>query len=204
LESSVNTGKANRESTLAVFLDLEKAYDMVWKKGVIIKMQGMGLCGRVIRWVDDFLSNRYICVRVNGCLSGFKYVDNGVPQGSVISPTLFNIAVSDLPNKITKVKITQSADDICIWKTNRNIKFLFKHVQSELYEIEKWCKQWGFRLSAPKSVGILFTWKRNVPDVGLEIDGRGIGLKKSTKFLGLVFDSHLTWEAHGCIRILSL
>jgi ribonuclease HI len=196
LESAINTGRANRESTLAVFLDLEKAYDMVWKKGVIIKMQTMGLCGRIVRWVDDFLANRYIRVRVNGYLSGFKYVENGVPQGSVISPSLFNIAVSDLPNKVQKSKITQFADDICIWKSNRNITFLIKQVQSDLFNINNWCNQWGFKLSAKKSVGILFTKKIKIPDVKLEIAGNDICIKKSAKFLGLTLDSSLTWNDH--------
>lgn len=196
LESSINTGRANKESTLAVFLDLEKAYDMVWRKGVIVKMQVMGLCGRIIKWIDDFLTNRYIRVKVNGILSGFKYVQNGVPQGSVVSPTLFNIAVCDLPDKITKVKVTQFADDICIWKTSRNINFLKKQVQSELLVIESWCKKWGFRLSAPKSVGILFTQKRKVAGIDLKISEKSIDIKKSAKFLGLIFDSHLTWGDH--------
>jgi retron-type reverse transcriptase len=83
----------------------------------------MGLRGRIVKWLDSFLTNRYIRVKVNGYFSKFKYVENGVPQGSVISPTLFNIAVSDLSDKITKTKITQFADDIALWKTNRNIKF---------------------------------------------------------------------------------
>ena len=59
LESTINMG---RENTLAVFLDLEKAYDMVWRKEVLIKMQGMELCGRIIRWIDSFLTNHYIRV----------------------------------------------------------------------------------------------------------------------------------------------
>jgi ribonuclease HI/exonuclease III len=196
LESSVNMGLANKESTVAIFLDLEKAYDMVWRQGVIIKMQTMGIGGRMLRWVDNFLTDRYIQVKVNGVLSGFKYVENGTPQGSVISPTIFNIAVSDLPTVLSKTKISQFADDIAIWKSNRNIPFLVKQVQQDLDAICGWCRKWGFNLSPAKSTGIIFSNKKKVPNFGIKIFGADIGMVKSAKFLGLVFDSKMTWSKH--------
>ena len=126
LESSINKGFANRESTLAVFLDIQKAFDMLWRKGIIIKLQNMGICGRIIKWIDNFLTNRKIQVKINSTLSTSYTVQNGVPQGSVISPLLFNIAVNDLPDNITGIQISQYADDIALWKSNRNVQFLEK------------------------------------------------------------------------------
>lgn len=197
LENAIQSGFANKESTLVVFLDFEKAYDMIWHVGVLIKMQGMGLKGRIIRWMDDFLKNRYIRVKVNGTFSGFKYVDNGVPQGSVLSPTIFNIAVSDLPNCLpSNIDISQFADDGSIRKTGRNIDFLVKSIQTGCNSITDWCKKWGFKLSGPKSVGVLFTLKKKIPNISLHVFGSDITMKKSTKFLGVLFDSRLTWADH--------
>ena len=72
LESSIDKAFANKESTLAVFLDLEKAYDMLWPSGVIIKLEQLGIHGRIVKWIQNFLLNRKIQVRLNGTFSDFK------------------------------------------------------------------------------------------------------------------------------------
>ena len=71
-----------KESTLAVFLDIEKAYDMLWRKGIIIKLYTMGIDGRITKWIDNFLTDRKIQIKVNNCLSEERTLDNGVPQGT--------------------------------------------------------------------------------------------------------------------------
>ncbi len=196
LENSINKGFANKESTVAIFLDIQKAYDMVWRRGVLIKMKAMGICGRTLKWVDSFMSNRVIQVKINGILSDKFITENGVPQGSVISPLLFNIAVSDIPRCIQGINISQFADDIAIWKTSRSIKFATKKVQTGLTDIVNWCNKWGFTLSVPKTVGILFTKKKNIPDLDVKIGNNKVKFKQETKFLGLVFDTKLNWNKH--------
>ena len=146
LESSIDKGFANKES-LAVFLDIQKAFDMLWRKGIIIKLQKMGICGRIIKWIDNFLTNRKIQVKINNTLSTSYTVQNGVPQGSVISP-LLSLQFNDLPDNITGIQISQYADDIALWKSNRNVQFLEKKIQDALNNVENWCKKWGFKLSA--------------------------------------------------------
>ena len=141
MESSVNKGFANKESTLAVFLDLEKAYDMLWPTAIIIKLQTMGICGRITQWIHHFLSNRKIQVKINNTFSNLCNIKNGISQGSVISPTLFNIAVNDLAEVTYGINISQYADDIAIWKSNRNTNFLMRKIQQNLNDINKWCKK---------------------------------------------------------------
>ena len=114
---------------------------MIWRRGVILKLQLLGVQGKIVRWIDDFLTNRSIQVKVNGILSEEYDVENGVPQGSVISPILFNISVSDVPSKVSGISISQFADDIAIWKTHRNIKFAGKKVQQGLNAIVNWCNR---------------------------------------------------------------
>ena len=62
---------------------------MVWRKGIVIKMKQMGIGSRVLRWVNKFLSDRFIQVKINGILSDKIIVENGLPQGSVTSPLFF-------------------------------------------------------------------------------------------------------------------
>ena len=160
LESSINKGFANKESTLAVFLDIQKAFDMLWRKCIIIKLQNMGICGRIIKWIDNFLINRKIQVKINNTLSTSYTVQNGVPQGSVISPLLFNIAVNDLPDNITGIQISQYADDIALWKSNRNVQFLEIKIQNALSNVENWCQNGDLNFLPRKLVQFFLLVKR--------------------------------------------
>ena len=195
LESSIDKAFANKESTLAVFLDLEKAYDMLWPSGVIIKLEQLGIHGRIVKWIQNFLLNRKIQVRLNGTFSTLKEIDNGTPQGSVISPTLFNIAVNDLSKIVSGVSFSQYADDIAIWKSNRNLKFVTNKIQENLELIDDWCVKWGFKLSSSKTIAVLFSNKRN-KDVQLKLHDKLIDIHSSAKFLGVIFDSRLNWHEH--------
>ena len=67
---------------------------MVWKEGLMIKLNMMGIAGRAYNWIKDFLFDRFIQVRIRTALSGRYMVDNGTPQGSVISPLLFSIMIN--------------------------------------------------------------------------------------------------------------
>ena len=79
---------------MAVSFDVEKAYDMVWKEGLVIKLNMIGIAGRTYNWIKDFLLDRFIQVRIGKALSGRYRIGNGTPQGSVISPILFSIMIN--------------------------------------------------------------------------------------------------------------
>ena len=55
LEKEIRKAQANKESVIAGFFDIEKAYDMMWKEGVLIKLHKMGFGGRVFNWIKDFM-----------------------------------------------------------------------------------------------------------------------------------------------------
>lgn len=86
----------NKESVVAVFFDVEKAYDMLWKEGLLIKLEKSGIGGKMFSWVAGFLLGRQIQVRVSVEHSKMYTVENGTPQGSVCSPVLFNLMINDM------------------------------------------------------------------------------------------------------------
>lgn len=88
METEIRKAQVNKETVVAVFFDIEKAYDMMWKDGVLIKLNKMGIGGRVFNWIKDFLAGRKIQVRIGIDISNQYEVGNGTPQGSVISPLL--------------------------------------------------------------------------------------------------------------------
>ena len=79
-----------------ISLDISKAFDRVWHKGLLAKLPMFGLHHTLINWIGSFLSDRSIAVRVDGFLSNLHSINAGVPQGSVISPVLFILFINDL------------------------------------------------------------------------------------------------------------
>ena len=187
---------SNKPSTLGVFIDFEKAYDLIWKEGLLVKLFRLGLRGRIFSFVRSFISNRFIQTRVGGCLSSPFGVENGVPQGSVISPVLFLVMINDLVVSDLKY-VSIFADDTAFWINGSNITILNKQLQRAFDEIYNWCSAWCFKISESKTQCILFSYKRNV-DVTLRLATPAIGLPlvNEIRFLGLIFDRHLTWSSH--------
>jgi len=85
-----------KEVMVIVYFDIEKAYDSMWREGLLIKMEKMGIGGRLYNWVLDFLSNRTFRVKVGDAVSDDFRIENGIPHGSAISPILFNIMINDI------------------------------------------------------------------------------------------------------------
>ena len=79
-----------------IFLDISKAFDKVWHQGVTSNLKQNGISGNLLKIIEDFLSNRYQRVVLNGQYSGWAAVNTGVPQGSILSSLLFLIYINDL------------------------------------------------------------------------------------------------------------
>ena len=72
-----------------VFCDISKAFDRVWHKGLIFKLKSIGVSGDMLEWFTNYLSNRRQRVCIRGCISPWLKILAGVPQGSILGPTLF-------------------------------------------------------------------------------------------------------------------
>ena len=104
------------EQIIASFLGVEKAFDNVWHNGLRYKIFQLGLPAKVTRWLPDFLVRRAIQVTVDGFLSSKIYPKAGVPQGSLLSPLLFLIYLSDMPDPKQHLNsASQFRDDTDLW-----------------------------------------------------------------------------------------
>ena len=103
----------DKKVMLTTWIDLQKAFDKVWTDGLLVKLQRCGIGGRMYKWISSFLMNRKARVKVDGKHSRQFLLRHGVPQGGVISPTLFLIFIDDLINKLPRgIKAALYADDL--------------------------------------------------------------------------------------------
>jgi len=106
LHDIIQKSLANKHNILAIFIDIEKAYDMVKKNVLLLKLLKFGITGRMFQFISSFLSNRAFQVRAGSTLSMTILLENWTPQGSVLNPVLFSL-INDLPNKITSFCIVR-------------------------------------------------------------------------------------------------
>ena len=99
---------------LYVALDISKAFDRVWHAGLLHKLKSYGISGQIFGLISSFLSNRLLCVFLDGKSSQEYPVNAGVPQGSVLGPTLFLLYINDLPDDVIS-NIAIYADDTTLY-----------------------------------------------------------------------------------------
>ena len=200
LQDDIHKSLANGEHTLALFLDFSKAFDMVWRDGLMHKLRQLGVKGNMHSCISDFLCDRRIQVRVGSSLSARHEMENGTPQGSILSPLLFNVMINDIPTPSdVATKSAIFADDNSAWKSGRNVTHLNQAMQRHVDNVADWSSRWGFKLSEKKSTAVLFTRSTRpaiTAEVTLKINGVAVPVEKEAKFLGVIFDSRLSWKAH--------
>lgn len=201
LESEINMAFMEHKILVAVALDLEKAFDLMWSTGTITKLKEYGISGNMLKWIHSFLKDRKIQTRVGDNTSEELILENGCPQGSVLSPILFNVIVNTLHEALkphNNIGLSQFADDSAVWGKRSTLELAVKDLQSVLREIETWALRWGFKVSNLKTKAIIFSKRRNLKTTQnkLYLFGREIEWAQNIKFLGMILDKHLTWRDH--------
>ena len=199
LESDIRKGYKRKQHTVVIFLDVKNAYDMVFKPAVLYKIHKLGIKGNLATYLCNFLSqNRRFRVRHRSIISNTFVTENGLPQGSCLSPLLFNITIDDLFHDLpTGISFSLFADDSSIWCTTPDIDHGIQRLQIALRTVEKWSVDHGLEFSAQKSALMIFTKHRRIAPASLpKLNNIDIPLVPHFKFLGVVLDSRLTMSQH--------
>ena len=185
-----------------IFIDLQKAFDTVNHKILLLKLEHYhyhwNIRGCVLEWFRSYSSERKQYFSVNGSNSNLLSITCGVPQGSVLGPLLFLIYINDLPNVSKKLTFYLFADDTNIYCESKNVSDLMRTVNKELRSVKKWLDANKLSLNIDKTNYIIFhSPSVSIPsDVVIKIGKKHIKRVKFVKFLGLLVDEHLNWKYH--------
>ncbi|KAJ8911809.1 hypothetical protein NQ315_014233 [Exocentrus adspersus] len=135
-------------------------------------------------------------VKVEGEKSTYRDLEAGVPQGTVLSPHLFNFYTSDLP-RTDRTSMSLYADDTVLVALSTEAAMAGSYLQRATDEMAEWCNRWKVAINADKSTGIIFTRRptqRRAQEV--TINGEAIQRSNNFKYLGVHLDRTMTWGHH--------
>ena len=204
LSQKVQESFIEKKKTLAIFFDIESAFDKVWHNGLIYKLAKQKVPLYILSIIRDFITDRAFAVKVNGISSTLRKIYRGLPQGAVLSPTLYNLYTNDLPTKNHRWPDKKDQEFSLIFADDIAYVLSFKcpieakqKAQKYLDELESWTKKWRLKLAPHKSAQIIFSRARKYDIKELEIKINGIKIPKDDepKFLGIKFDRGLNFSA---------
>ena len=185
------------KTTTAVFIDLQQAYDRVWRKGLLLKLFKTGVQGKMLKWIQGFLTNRTISTKCDGATSSKRTLEEGLPQGSALSCTLFLVYINDLTKNLG-VSAALFADDLVIWTTDKYPILSRTKLNRALLNISVFCKLWKLKVNAQKTVYTIFSrsYKAAQRTFTLKIDGHILEKEQSPVYLGVTLDRQLNMADH--------
>jgi retron-type reverse transcriptase len=198
----ISQGINQNKSTGAIFLDVAKAFDTVWHDGLVYKLHTAGVSLAMVKLLNSFLEDRKFHAKIGNVLSTVREIEAGVPQGSVLSPTLYAIFTADIP-KPDETKIALYADDTAILTRSESPELISGQLRRAVESLEAWFRRWRIDVNPDKSSAILFTRRRHRPDGEIVMFDRPIPWKTEARYLGITFDNHLRFNAqleHAKIR----
>ena len=181
-----------------VYFNFSKAFDTVPHKRLIHKLRAYGIGGKLLEWLQSFLSDREQSVVINSVFSSWRPVTSGVPQGSVLGPLLFAIYVNDLP-LIVSSNLFMFADDLKLYRsiTQPLDTTLLQHDVNTLFH---WTQTWLLKLSIPKCY-VMSVGNINNTNPNYILDNVPLAASTCVRDLGVWIDDKLKFHEHTSVTI---
>ena len=196
---SLSEALEKKNAVVSCFFDLTKAFDRVWHKGLLAKLEHLGIGGSLLRWLTNYLENRTQRVRIGKVVSSWQGIKAGVPQGSVLGPLLFIIYTHDLPQHIfPPVDCNMFADDTALCSVTNLLMQSVRSLQVST-SVGKWLSDW--RLSVNLSKTTVMITSRNLPTnysdtAPIYLYGEPLPRASQQRHLGIIISADLRWSHH--------
>ena len=178
-----------------VFCDVSKAFDRVWHRGLLFKLRQNGIDGKLLQWLNSYLTNRKQKVTLKSCASTIKSILAGVPQGSVLGPLLFLVYINDIAKQL--LSLTRLfADDSSLFYAAARLSDIAGIINHDLIMLSNWAIQWLVKFNPLKTEAVLFTLKYFEAFPQLIFDNTPIKFVEDHKHLGITFSQNGQWHTH--------
>ena len=153
----------------------------------------------VLRWCDNYLSNRFQCTYANGVTSNVLPVTCGVPQGSVLGPLFFLVFVNDIQGALDECGIKLYADDTVLYQSGINSNEAAGKLQQSLSKFANWCEVNSLTINISKTKIMAFGSRQKVKrakNVSIKLNNTQLKQVPSYKYLSMILDSTLNYNLH--------
>ena len=198
LETLLANTLVDNKHAIAVYFDLEKAYGTANPNIIIDALIKAGIRGKILVFLNNFLRNRRISVRIQDKHSEEKLVNSGIPQGSVLSCTCFILALNQLGTNLKNVQYMIYVDDFAIVAIAKQQRTAARQLAIALKTVEQWSYKTGFKFSPQKTATMHICRVQNCPKTSPQLTLYNTELQHVTsyKYLGMIVDESLTWKEH--------
>jgi hypothetical protein len=196
LQQEIHTAFSEKEFIVAAFVDISKAYDNVDLTILANDILKMRLNESIDTWLLEYISHvRTFKVRFGNTISDTFTKAKGVPQGAPMSPLMFNLYMRGIPVP-EGARLLQFADDIVIWAKHKEQTVAVDTLSGALKEIDGWLGSRYLSISPSKTKIVVFSRRRIDRSMTPTFKGKSMVFENSAKYLGVVFDTRLTWKDH--------
>ncbi|CAK1597701.1 unnamed protein product [Parnassius mnemosyne] len=209
--SDIRLAFSNNNFLVGVFIDVCAAYDNVVLPLLRQKMHQLNIPERITNFVSNLLSHRRILVRSEGRFLPARFTWKGLPQGSVLSPLLYSLYTHDLDRSVNYLgNVLQYADDIALFVTDASTAKATSRLSQAVNYLNNWLFEHGLSISPLKCSTVVFSRRRQIPEVSIYIENTLIPTENQVKFLGVILYNkmtgipHLSYIASKCEKNLNV
>jgi len=197
LTQDIEVSFSAKKKAGAVFVDLTAAYDTAWHRGLTCKMLRLLPDGHMVHMIMEMVGNRSFTLTTgNGQRSRLRHLKNGVPQGSVLVPLLFNIYISDLPTTICRK--CAYADDLAIMHADGDWQAVEGALSKDMARLGEYLQTLKLKLSTTKTVSAVFHLndKEAKRELKVNFNYKTLPFCSEPKYLGVTLDRSLMYRPH--------
>ena len=208
LQTLIQKYTQNGGKLYGCFVDLKKAYDSVWRRGLMHKLENIGINQKTIRLIEDMYNETYTSLIYKKHILPEIQTRKGLKQGDNLSPKLFNIYINDLPEDIEKgethpvrihnldINCLMWADDIILLSETK------EGLQNCLNNLSSYCKKWRLEINPKKTKSIIFREKgTKITNNQFNINTVPIEMTREYTYLGISINTSGNQKI-GCLRLL--